>query len=86
MSARDGELLLLAAGQGARQLLRALFQSGETHKEALDVLCEAISSLICPGVQILEHCHGGKYQAVFRHEGDAARDDRMRRQCRDFTF
>ena len=77
-----GQHLLLAAGEGARQLLPALLQPGEVGIDLFQILVDFMLILqdIGPHAQVFLHGHAGKHMASFRHMGQAHVDDLMGRR------
>ncbi len=78
-----GEHLLLAAREGAGQLRRALPEAGKALEDAVDVRREVVLALVGARLEVLEHAHGRKDQAVLGDQGDAARHDDVRLLARD---
>ena len=71
--APDGQHLLLAAGQRARQLLLALEQAREQLEDPLQGPFAAflVADAEGPQAQVLQHAHGAEHATAFGRLGDA---------------
>ena len=83
-AARDGEHLLLAAGEQPGAARQPFAQAREALQQRLDLgFAIDIPPRVCAEHDVVAHGQFGKHLAAFRHQRDAARGDPMRGQLLD---